>query len=583
MKRNNRAFTIVEIIIVIAVIGIIAAILVLALPKAIDEAREKSALSDAVNSVKNIITEDDELKSSLAIVVEKSGKQYVFGYEKGYEKPVPHDANPFENVGRDELIFGLYELGFIDAPLGPEKYTLKDGFENVNVYTGCRITNSVERYDVEVNTDMVLPKSEKLGVTWKTENNDIATVTDGVAHGKSVGKTYLTAVYGNMRIATPLYVGRRYDIRSFADIRAAVGNSDESVFLHPVVEDESGRGALRLHPDADELPLVIQKGKAVSFCSDRVTENTEGSDTSFYFDLYYQYENEEDIVDCMIDNNGGYLYLNAVKIDMENGIPSVVDKSCCLKNREGGYVYMKDCEIANEGTISGLLLAGILDGLDEFSRSIYDLKQQRTDYAVLNVNGELYCDNCTIVTVRNCKDGVFNAVGYESGCTFERLLNEGTVYTLSNIGIVALGNFDFKLRGIVNTGVIYEIKDTKFHGVRGSVLIDTSAPIYIMDGCSFQICLDQPYDRLKKQLTDEQIKKYKSTSVKAMVYTDGYTGIITNCTVECDGIDCIGSTPVKCIMSGVFTNKPDERFLAEGSICSFNDTEKMYKVENKNN
>ena len=55
--QNKKAFTLVELIIVIAVIGVLAAILIPTFANVIDKGNQKSSLSDARNTVTQYITE----------------------------------------------------------------------------------------------------------------------------------------------------------------------------------------------------------------------------------------------------------------------------------------------------------------------------------------------------------------------------------------------------------------------------------------------------------------------------------------------------------------------------------------------
>ena len=57
MKRTKHGFTLVELIIVIAVIGVLAAILIPTFSNVIDKANAKSALSDARNTVTQYLTD----------------------------------------------------------------------------------------------------------------------------------------------------------------------------------------------------------------------------------------------------------------------------------------------------------------------------------------------------------------------------------------------------------------------------------------------------------------------------------------------------------------------------------------------
>ena len=84
MKRNKSGFTLVELIIVIAVIGVLAAILIPVFSNVIQKANEKSARSDARNAVSQYMidaVEDKSLPNDIVIMVFKAGKCYLYGYD----------------------------------------------------------------------------------------------------------------------------------------------------------------------------------------------------------------------------------------------------------------------------------------------------------------------------------------------------------------------------------------------------------------------------------------------------------------------------------------------------------------------
>ncbi len=94
MKKlnNKRAFTIVELIIVIAVIGVLAAILIPAFTNIIAKANYKSAISDARGALTNFLAANLEVVDGthvkhIAIFVKKADKYYAFGYTSDPNDP----------------------------------------------------------------------------------------------------------------------------------------------------------------------------------------------------------------------------------------------------------------------------------------------------------------------------------------------------------------------------------------------------------------------------------------------------------------------------------------------------------------
>lgn len=87
MKKTNKGFTLVELIIVIAVIGVLAAILIPTFANVIDKANRKSAFSDAKNALQLYLAENTNGVNGGKVVddgtvfeVEKAGKKWYFIY-----------------------------------------------------------------------------------------------------------------------------------------------------------------------------------------------------------------------------------------------------------------------------------------------------------------------------------------------------------------------------------------------------------------------------------------------------------------------------------------------------------------------
>ena len=101
MKRHNKAFTLVELIIVIAVIGVLAAILIPVFSNVVKKANAKSALSDARNTVEQIIVEaadNTAIPEHVVIFVKKAGNWYVYGYNRELGGEIQMSVgNPYSN------------------------------------------------------------------------------------------------------------------------------------------------------------------------------------------------------------------------------------------------------------------------------------------------------------------------------------------------------------------------------------------------------------------------------------------------------------------------------------------------------
>ncbi|NLB61392.1 MAG: prepilin-type N-terminal cleavage/methylation domain-containing protein [Clostridiales bacterium] len=89
MKKTNKGFTIVELIIVIAVIGVLAAILIPAFSNIIEKANAKSALSDARGALATYLanTSSDDagvtVQDGTMFIVEKAKKLHTFTFTNG--------------------------------------------------------------------------------------------------------------------------------------------------------------------------------------------------------------------------------------------------------------------------------------------------------------------------------------------------------------------------------------------------------------------------------------------------------------------------------------------------------------------
>jgi len=224
-NKSKRAFTIVELIIVIAVIGILAAILIPSFSNIIEKSNRKSAYADAKNEITNHIIETaDNPEGAGAVVpdslifVHKANKLYVFEYvsdiggsvketELVFDCSVNKNAADYEEQLRvaieavlDDLVSRTVVLGSSSAVIG--RTQIGAHLTNVHIYEG-RITGDMQ--DTNAYFSVLTPLA--------TLQNQTTTVTDanGVTKEailiKSTRDLYSFAQYfnnGQLDLATNL-------------------------------------------------------------------------------------------------------------------------------------------------------------------------------------------------------------------------------------------------------------------------------------------------------------------------------------------------------------------------------------------
>ena len=106
MKKTNKGFTLVELIIVIAVIGVLAAILIPTFANVIEKANRKSAFSDAKNALQIYLSEKTTGENGGQVVddgtifkVVKAGKNWYFQYTQSGLKEM-------DNINADSNVNG---------------------------------------------------------------------------------------------------------------------------------------------------------------------------------------------------------------------------------------------------------------------------------------------------------------------------------------------------------------------------------------------------------------------------------------------------------------------------------------------
>ncbi|NLB62341.1 MAG: prepilin-type N-terminal cleavage/methylation domain-containing protein, partial [Clostridiales bacterium] len=216
MMKTKKAFSIVELIIVLAIIGILAAILIPVFSKIIENANAKSALSDAKNTLTNYVAyceSNQKSRQDLCIIVEKAKAYYAFIYEASTGELNSSDYNPLTADSLDDAVNMLFAANVL---VGNNENSLEfplaipEQLENVVIYEGHGIQAgnqviSLNKKQIGISLDEsytltanVFPQKKVLSLTWESKDNNIATVRDGVVTPVSYGETEVVAHYGEV-------------------------------------------------------------------------------------------------------------------------------------------------------------------------------------------------------------------------------------------------------------------------------------------------------------------------------------------------------------------------------------------------
>ncbi|MCI5512592.1 MAG: type II secretion system GspH family protein [Clostridia bacterium] len=121
MKKlnNKKGFTIVELVIVIAVIGILAAVLIPTFSGVVESANESNALSEASNSLKVILAERAEngevLGDAMFLYVKDSKVVYTIEYKNNQLGTVKKSTNVKYTISADTLAYAKAEETIVDV------------------------------------------------------------------------------------------------------------------------------------------------------------------------------------------------------------------------------------------------------------------------------------------------------------------------------------------------------------------------------------------------------------------------------------------------------------------------------------
>lgn len=109
MKRRNQkhAFTVVELVIIIAVVAILAAVIIPTYVHLVKKANESNAQLEAKNIISEMLTDillGDKASADLLIFSEKGNDVYLNGYCAEQQRFITYGSNPIAQLGKDEKL-----------------------------------------------------------------------------------------------------------------------------------------------------------------------------------------------------------------------------------------------------------------------------------------------------------------------------------------------------------------------------------------------------------------------------------------------------------------------------------------------
>ena len=221
IMRKHNAFTMIELVIVLAVIGILAAILIPVLSSVITKSNAKSALTDARHIAEQYVMNVFEKKGApetMVIVIEKGGVYWLFGYDRDaahngnrlmISKQNPYKEKDFmkndaANAVMDNWSFNSRHEGTQPDATGATQYVPSvDGTfwlvpyrdNGAKVYDVRDFTPDTPSYDNEkymvLNTSSAVDVGDNINASYTADGEDLSTEGDILAyHGLLLPGTY---------------------------------------------------------------------------------------------------------------------------------------------------------------------------------------------------------------------------------------------------------------------------------------------------------------------------------------------------------------------------------------------------------
>ncbi|NLB60839.1 MAG: prepilin-type N-terminal cleavage/methylation domain-containing protein [Clostridiales bacterium] len=561
MNNSKSAFSVIELVIVLAVIGILAAILIPVMSNIIQKANAKSALSDARNTLTNYVSYcelEKRSKNQSVIIVEKAGKYYVYGYFINENALIESIHNPYTSKSFGELENYLEDNEVI-VTVGTNHADitdiLPDKFENVKMYEGYLLQSIGEQILLNRNSlglrigdeatlfANILPQADSQPpIIWSSKDEKVATVSNGTVIGVALGETEITVQYGDISAICKVFVSEYIDFDgNMAELKNIIEDDNDGALFIRLTND------VMLEDYPDIFPIIIPQYKVV-----RVDFNDKM--------LSYGYSSSEYYIYSMFINNGGDIYFESTgtwefgDVYVSSGDKSSIEsKGFILENRNGGTV-----EIIDYINMSCTGSPGIPNN------TIYN-KDGRITF--LGGSCSMYLNSVTDVDCSAIYNDVNGVLVINSNKNFSSngttIINYGTIEEIANAKIRG------SLIGIKNFGLIEEISSGEIITAENGIAIDnigSNAEIRLISGGIF----------------GSNFNVHTIDSKNAIILrNNSKLGSITNGTFfGIDSIVCESDVKIgKGISGGKFSSEVPQNLLASGKFCAYNETIEMYEVE----
>lgn len=145
IQNCKKAFTLVEIIIVIAVISVLAAVLIPSFASLSAKAQSTAALAQAKNRIDEILSGNPAANScDIVVISEKGGKLFAFAYDFPYGRIISYAGNPV-SIEKDFDFISADDIPEIISGISVRENSSEERSSDVLVIKGVTINPDFEK------------------------------------------------------------------------------------------------------------------------------------------------------------------------------------------------------------------------------------------------------------------------------------------------------------------------------------------------------------------------------------------------------------------------------------------------------